>query len=55
MTSAHETLVSREDARRLPDWEEAGFPAMERNAARLSDFLKLPSNELVEVGRQIAI
>jgi K+ transporter len=28
---------------------------MERNASRISDFLKLPSDQLVEVGRQIAI
>jgi KUP system potassium uptake protein len=51
----HETIVSREDGGGLPHWEEAAFAAMERNAARLSDFLKLPSDQLVEVGRQIAI
>jgi KUP system potassium uptake protein len=51
----HETIVSREDGRGLPHWEEAAFAAMERNASRLSDFLKLPSDQLVEVGRQIAI
>jgi KUP system potassium uptake protein len=39
----------------LPHWQEAAFSAMERNASRISDFLKLPSDQLVEVGRQIAI
>jgi KUP system potassium uptake protein len=51
----HETIVSRSDGGGLPHWEEAIFAAMERNASRLSDFLKLPSDKLVEVGRQIAI
>jgi KUP system potassium uptake protein len=51
----HETIVSREDGLGLPHWQEAAFSAMERNASRISDFLKLPSDQLVEVGRQIAI
>ncbi len=51
----HETIVSREDGKGIPVWEEAAFSLMLRNAARLSDFLKLPSDQLVEIGRQIAI
>jgi KUP system potassium uptake protein len=51
----HETIVAREDGLGLPAWQEAAFSAMERNASRISDFLKLPSDQLVEVGRQIAI
>jgi KUP system potassium uptake protein len=51
----HETIVSRDDGLGLPHWQEAVFSVMERNASRLSDFLKLPSDQLVEVGRQIAI
>ena len=51
----HETVVSRHDGMGLPRWEEAVFAIMQRNAARLSDFLKVPSGQLVEVGRQIAI
>jgi KUP system potassium uptake protein len=51
----HETIVSREDKLGLPHWQEAAFAVMERNASRISDFLKLPSDQLVEVGRQIAI
>jgi KUP system potassium uptake protein len=51
----HETIVSREDGKGLPHWQEAAFATMERNASRLSDFLKLPSDQIVEIGRQIAI
>jgi KUP system potassium uptake protein len=51
----HETIVSREDGLGLPHWQEVAFSAMERNVSRLSDFLKLPTDQLVEVGRQIAI
>jgi KUP system potassium uptake protein len=51
----HETIISREDKLGLPHWQEAVFAVMERNASRISDFLKLPSDQLVEVGRQIAI
>ena len=51
----HETIVSRQDGKGLPRWEEAAFAVMLRNAARLSDFLKVPSGQIVEIGRQIEI
>ena len=51
----HETVVSRQDGGGLPRWEEAAFAVMLRNAARLSDFLKVPSGQIVEIGRQIEI
>ena len=51
----HETIVPREDGKGLPRWEEAIFAVMLRNASRLSDFLKIPGDQLVEIGRQIAI
>jgi len=51
----HETIVSRRDGKGLPRWEEAAFALMLRNAARLSDFLKVPSGQIVEIGRQIEI
>ena len=51
----HETIVSRKDGKGLPLWEEAAFAMMLRNAARLSDFLKVPSEQIVEIGRQIEI
>jgi KUP system potassium uptake protein len=51
----HETIVHREDGRGLPRWQEALFAAMGRNAARISDFLRLPNEQVVEIGRQISI
>jgi KUP system potassium uptake protein len=51
----HETIVSREGGKGLARWEEALFAAMERNAVHVSDFFRLPSDDAVEIGRQIAI
>jgi K+ transporter len=31
------------------------FAAMERNEARISDYLKLPHDHVVEIGREIAV
>jgi KUP system potassium uptake protein len=51
----HETIVPREDGAGLPRWQEAPFAAMSRNAARISDYLKLPCDNVVEIGREIEI
>jgi KUP system potassium uptake protein len=51
----HETIVPREDGKGAPRWEEALFAAMARNAARISDYLKLPCDSVVEIGREIEI
>jgi KUP system potassium uptake protein len=51
----HETIVPREDHKGLPRWQVALFTAMGRNAARLSDSLELPHDQVVEIGREIAI
>jgi KUP system potassium uptake protein len=51
----HETVVRREDGRGLPAWQEALFAMMERNASHVSDFFSLPSDQVVEIGRQISI
>jgi KUP system potassium uptake protein len=51
----HETVVRREDGRGLPAWQETLFTLMERNAVHVSDFFSLPSDQVVEIGRQIAI
>lgn len=50
-----ETVVSREDGKGLSAWEEALFAAMERNAVHVTDFFRLPSDGVVEIGRQVAI
>jgi KUP system potassium uptake protein len=51
----HETVVRREDGRGLPAWQESMFAAMERNSVHVSDFFKLPHDQVVEIGRQISI
>jgi KUP system potassium uptake protein len=51
----HETVLRREDGRGLPGWQERLFAAMERNAVHVSDFFFLPHDQVVEIGRQVAI
>jgi len=51
----HETVVGREDGKGLPAWQERFFAVMERNAVHVSDFFSLPNDQVVEIGRQIAI
>jgi KUP system potassium uptake protein len=51
----HETVVGREDGKGLPAWQERFFAVMERNAVHVSDFFRLPNDQVVEIGRQVAI
>src|ERR1700733_9298917 len=51
----HETVIGREDGKGLPAWQERLFAVMERNAVHISDFFNLPTDQVVEIGRQIAI
>src|ERR1700676_1816882 len=51
----HETVVGREDGMGLPAWQERFFAVMERNAVHVSDFFSLPSDQVVEIGRQVSI
>jgi KUP system potassium uptake protein len=51
----HETIMPREDHRGIPRWQEAIFAAMARNSARITDVLKLPADQVVEIGREVAI
>jgi KUP system potassium uptake protein len=51
----HETVIAREDGMGLPRWQEAFFAVMERNAIHVSDFFSLPSDQVVEIGRQVSI
>jgi KUP system potassium uptake protein len=50
-----ETVVAREDGKGLPRWQENIFSIMERNAAQVTDFFRLPLDKVVEIGRQVAI
>jgi KUP system potassium uptake protein len=51
----HETVIGRDDGRGLPAWQEAFFAVMERNAIHVSDFFSLPTDQVVEIGRQVSI
>jgi KUP system potassium uptake protein len=50
-----ETIVLAEDGKGPPRWQEALFAAMGRNAARISDYLALPRDQVVEIGREIEV
>ncbi|HUN93944.1 MAG TPA: KUP/HAK/KT family potassium transporter [Burkholderiaceae bacterium] len=51
----HETVTARKDRAGLPWWQEALFEAMQRNASHVTDFFSLPSERVVEIGRQVSI
>ena len=51
----HETVMPREDGRGMSAWQEKMFAFMERNASHVRDFFQLPNDNVVEIGRQIAI
>jgi KUP system potassium uptake protein len=51
----HETIVRADDGHGLWGLEEKLYAAMSRNATHIGDFLHLPSDGVVEIGRQIAI
>jgi KUP system potassium uptake protein len=50
-----ETIVPRKDRKGLPRWQEALFALLDRNAAHVTDFFQLPPDQVVEIGRQIAL
>lgn len=50
-----ETIVAQEDGKGLPGWQTSLFAAMERNAVHVYAFFKLPIDDVVEIGREIAI
>jgi len=51
----HEHIVHREQGATLPVWQEEIFAAMVRNASHVTDYFRLPSRQVVEIGRQISI
>ncbi len=51
----HSTITHRDDGQGLPRWQEAIYAALERNAAHAGDFLRLPQERTVELGREVAI
>jgi KUP system potassium uptake protein len=51
----HETIIPRENGKGMARWQEVLFAAMGRNAERISDYLELPCERVVEIGREIEI
>ena len=48
----HETVISRGDGKGQPRWLETLFAFMQRNSSHLTDYFRLPSDAVVEIGRQ---
>jgi len=51
----HETVVPDEADKTLPRVVEALFAFMQRNSAHLTEYLRLPMDAVVEIGRQVSI
>ena len=51
----HEHIVHRERGPALPIWQEAIYAALQRNSSHVTDYFRLPSRQVVEIGRQISI
>ncbi len=51
----HENIVHRQRGPALPHWQEALFAIMARNASHVTDYFRMPSRQVVEIGRQISI
>ncbi len=51
----HQSVTHRRDGRGLPRWQEAIYAALERNSLHVGDFLSLPQDKTVELGRQVSI
>jgi KUP system potassium uptake protein len=51
----HETVIPRENGKGMVRWQQVLFAAMGRNAERISDYLDLPCDRVVEIGREIEI
>jgi KUP system potassium uptake protein len=50
-----ERVVPRTDGRGLPRWMEATFSALLRNSTHMPDYLNVPRDQLIDLGRQISI
>jgi KUP system potassium uptake protein len=51
----HESIIRRDHDKGLPRWVVSLFSLMQRNAVHVCDYLRLPPDNMVEIGRQIAI
>jgi KUP system potassium uptake protein len=51
----HETIVPEKGHKGLPRIVEGIYAAMQRNCAQITEYLRLPPDHVVEIGREIAI
>jgi KUP system potassium uptake protein len=51
----HETIVPTKRHKGLPRVIEAIYAAMQRNCMQITEYLRLPPDQVVEIGREIAI
>ncbi len=51
----HETVVARTEHDGLPRWVEAIYAAMQRNTTQVTEYFRLPLEQVVEIGREVAI
>jgi KUP system potassium uptake protein len=51
----HDTIIARNDGKGLPKWIEAIYAFMQRNALHSGEYFQLPSDAVVEIGRQIGV
>ena len=51
----HEIVLHKERGAALPHWQEALYAAMLRNTSHVTDYFRLPSEQVVEIGRQVSI
>ena len=51
----HETVVPDKDDKALPRVAEAVFAFMQRNSAHLTEYFRLPTDAVVEIGRQVSV
>ena len=51
----HESILHRRHGPAMPHWQERIFGAMVRNASHVTDYFRLPGEQVVEIGRQISI
>jgi KUP system potassium uptake protein len=50
-----EKIIPRGDGQGLPRWMEAIFAMMMRNCTRITDYLRVPGEQLVDLGRQVSL
>lgn len=51
----HETIVGREDGYGLASWQRSSFAFMVRNCTHVTNYYHLPSDQVVEISRRVAI